>query len=121
MYVHSRNTPTNPGYACNASDPQATCEVGDLSGKFGVLVPDAGGRAQGVWHDASFGILSGYRATGLSAVVHNGSPRIACANLVPPAAMARFNSAGVSGTVTLTKASGGWCVQGPAPPGGRVG
>jgi hypothetical protein len=103
----SRNTPTSPGYACNASDPQTTCEVGDLSGKFGVLVPDAAGRAQGVWHDASFGILSGHRATGLSAVVHNGSPRIACANLVPPAAIARFNSAGISGTVALSKASGG--------------
>ena len=103
----SKNTPTNPNYACNASDPLNTCELGDLSGKFGVLLPDASGRVKGVVHDATIGILSGYRITGLSVVVHNGSPRIACANLVQAAAVARFNTAGVSGTITLTKASGG--------------
>jgi len=78
-----------------------------MSGKFGALQPDASGRARGVVHDATIGIYNGHRINGLSVVIHNGSPRIACANLVAPAAVARFNAASVSGSVTFTKASGG--------------
>ena len=102
----SQNTPTNPNYTCRPNDT-ATCELGDMSGKFGYLVPDSAGRVRGVVHDASIGVLHGYRVNGLSVVIHNGTPRIACANLVLPAAVARFNAAGVTGTVTLAKASGG--------------
>jgi len=81
-----------------------------MSGKFGALQPDATGRARGVVHDATIGIYNGHRINGLSVVIHNGSPRIACANLVAPAAVARFSAAGVSGSVAFTKASGGRCV-----------
>ena len=82
-----RHTPgsanTGAGYACNDSAP-STCEIGDLAGKHGTLLPPAAGAAATAsYTDAQLMLHGPLSVIGRSVVVHapNGT-RLQCATIV---------------------------------------
>ena len=88
-----------------------TCELGDLSGKFGPLVPQ-GSKAQGLLTDPTLDISKRDRILGLSIVIHNQTHRVSCANLESPVAVAFFTGTnGVTGSATFSKTAGGTSTQ----------
>ena len=88
-----------------------TCELGDLSGKFGPLMPQ-GSKAQGLLTDPTLDISKRDRILGLSIVIHNQTHRVSCANLESPVAVAFFTGTnGVTGSVTFSKTAGGTSTQ----------
>ncbi|KAI9226531.1 MAG: superoxide dismutase [Piptocephalis tieghemiana] len=90
-------------YLCNPLDPAKTCEVGDLSGKFGKLPPTTNNGTKNAQDSQVNGtdtqiVLDGERGIiGRSIVIHaiNGS-RIGCADIIPGASMTASSAHTVS-------------------------
>ncbi|RIA92209.1 superoxide dismutase [Glomus cerebriforme] len=71
-------------YLCDPNQPK-TCEVGDISGKYGNLVPDANGHAFKSVQDPSIKLSGDFGVEGRSVVIHLldlNKTRIDCANIV---------------------------------------
>lgn len=103
---------TGGKYFCDPND-FSTCEIGDLSAKFGEITPDVNGFAKGVFTDDTLDLLNGYMIIGASIVIHNASgARIACANIVHPKVVATFTGEkGIYGEITIARVNGGKSVQ----------
>ncbi|KAJ1961017.1 hypothetical protein IWQ62_004013 [Dispira parvispora] len=71
-------------YKCDPAQPTTTCEVGDLSGKHGKLVPKSDKPiAAGEYTDADVHLTGDNSIAGRSVVVHNAAgDRIGCGNIV---------------------------------------
>ncbi|KAJ1913720.1 hypothetical protein IWQ60_009105, partial [Tieghemiomyces parasiticus] len=85
---HYDPTKVNKGaatYKCNPNDAFATCELGDLSGRFGPIVATGTGLAQSAqtYRDVYLGIRNGNIISNRAVVVHNEKgDRVACGNIL---------------------------------------
>ncbi|GBC00259.1 hypothetical protein RclHR1_00380027 [Rhizophagus clarus] len=70
-------------YMCDPNQPK-TCEVGDLSGKYGGLIPDIHGKVHKEFYDPFVKLQGAYGVKGRSVVIHKpdlNKTRIDCANI----------------------------------------
>ncbi|GBC01085.1 hypothetical protein RclHR1_04060013 [Rhizophagus clarus] len=74
----------DPNYKCDPSRPDK-CEVGDLSGKYGDLIPDDDGNVIKKDYDAFIKLDGSSGVTGRSVVIHlsdANQTRYDCANII---------------------------------------
>jgi Cu/Zn superoxide dismutase len=93
----------NADYKCDPNNKYATCETGDLSGKYGKVNPS---QKTYKFSDDDIFLYGEEGIIGRSLVMHLGnSTRIVCANITPVSESINYRAWFLKGLITLLRAS----------------